>query len=110
MTVFTLDRLAQLWERATTLPANSGALSPLTDGIIGEALEGSDEGEYPLILEILDRIIEDIESFKTTITWEATYRFAACQASAHENCPGESDYALPDFPQFCTCLCHGKRE
>lgn len=112
--MFTLDQLEQLWERATTLPAVGGHASngPLTNAIIGEAIEGSDDGEYPLILEILDRISEDIRSFQTIITWAATYRYQPCRGDAHEDCVGEVEdgtFAKDSIPPFCTCPCHGER-
>lgn len=110
MTIFTLNQLAALWERATSLPTDisHSSIGPLTNALLHEALEGSDEGEYPLILEILDRITEDIQNFQTTLTWAATYRYEPCRDGFHETCVGEV-VDEPTIPQFCTCPCHGER-
>jgi len=105
---FTREILESIWERATTLPAHSGAIGTLTEAVITEALEGS-EGEYPDILGTLDRIIDDIVLFQEHILTQGTYQYQPCRDGFHETCVGEV-VDEPTIPQFCMCSCHGDRE
>lgn len=103
--VFTPRQLAILWESATDLPAED--LDPLTNAILGEAIEGSDEGEYPLILDVLARIITDIEQLSIEIESAVRHRYHPCRIGDHEDCVGKLDEPATAIPPFCTCPCHG---
>ena len=110
--IFNRDDLAQLWERATGLPTvgKHPDNGPLTNAIITEAIEGSDEGEYPLILETLEQLVNDIKLFQGHIEQAAHYIYNPCRFDNHRDCVGEVDDPTLHIPPFCTCPCHGNRE
>ncbi len=110
--IFNRYHLAQLWERATGLPT-AGVPNfdgPIARAIMTEAIEGSDEGEYPLILETLEQVVDDIQSFMSIIEEAAHYVYTPCRFGNHNDCVGEVCDTTSRIPPFCTCPCHSDRE